>query len=137
MNSLILQTGSRFLYTLLLLFSIFLLLRGHDQPGGGFIGGLVAASAFALYAIAYDAESARRVLRVSPQKLIGIGLFVAMMSGLFSLLRGYPFLTGLWGDLRLSGEGFLKVGTPFLFDLGVYLVVIGFALLIILSLAEE
>lgn len=137
MTSLILQTGSRFLFTLLLLFSIFLLLRGHNEPGGGFIGGLVAASAFALYAIAYDVQSARRVLRVPPESLVGVGLLVSIISGLPSLLRGQPFLTGLWADLKLPSGMFIKIGTPFLFDLGVYLVVIGVALLIILSLAEE
>ena len=64
MNSLLLRTAARFLVTLLLLFSIFLLLRGHNEPGGGFVGGLVAAGAFALYGLASNVVEARRALRV-------------------------------------------------------------------------
>lgn len=135
MTSLILSTATRYLLPLLLLFSIFLLLRGHSEPGGGFAGGLVAAAAFALYAIAHDLAAAQKVLRVNPRMLIAVGLLVAVSSGLISLLMGYPFMTGLWGSRSLPVLG--KVGTPLLFDIGVYLVVIGITLLIIFSLAEE
>jgi len=135
MTSLILSTATRYLLPLLLLFSIFLLLRGHNEPGGGFAGGLVAAAAFALYAIAHNVADARRVLRIDPRLLVGLGLLTALSSGLIGLLAGYPFMTGLWSTRSLPVLG--KVGTPLLFDLGVYLVVIGITLLIIFSLAEE
>ena len=137
MNSLILRTATRFLLTLLLLFSIFMLLRGHNEPGGGFVGGLVAAAAFALYAIAYDPVAARRAVRIDPRTLISIGLLAAVGSGLLALIRGRPFLTGQWGALRLPGLGSVDLGTPLLFDIGVYLVVLGVTLTIILALAEE
>ncbi|HWG90439.1 MAG TPA: Na+/H+ antiporter subunit B [Candidatus Thermoplasmatota archaeon] len=137
MNSLILQTATRFLFTLLLLFSVFLVLRGHNEPGGGFIGGLVAAGAFALYAIAYDTTTAKRLLRVDPVTLIGGGLLTSAGSGVLPLLLGKPFMTGLWTHLHLPLLGDLEVGTPVLFDLGVFLVVLGVSLLIILALAEE
>ena len=137
MNSLILRTATRFLITLLLLFSIFLLLRGHNDPGGGFVGGLVAASAFVLYAIAYDADAARRAIWVEPHLLIGIGLLVALISGLLPLVRGQPFLTGQWGYLHLPGAAKLELGTPLVFDIGVYLTVLGVTLMIMLTLAEE
>ena len=135
MTSLILSTATRYLLPLLLLFSIFLLLRGHNEPGGGFAGGLVAAAAFALYTIAHNVTTAQKVLRVKPRTLIAAGLLVAVSSGLISLLAGYPFMTGLWSSQTLLALG--KVGTPLLFDIGVYLVVIGITLLIIFSLAEE
>jgi multicomponent Na+:H+ antiporter subunit B len=135
MTSLILSAATRYLLPLLLLFSIFLLLRGHNEPGGGFAGGLVAAAAFTLYAIAHNVAEAKKVLYLNPRTLIAVGLLVAVSSGLISLLAGYPFMTGLWSSQSLPVLG--KVGTPLLFDIGVYLVVIGITLLIILSLAEE
>jgi multicomponent Na+:H+ antiporter subunit B len=136
-GSLILSTTARFLMPLLLLFSIFLLLRGHNKPGGGFVGGLVAATAFSLYAVAYGTRAARRVARVDPHTMIGVGLLVAIASGAWSLLAGRPFMTGQWGNFDAPGLGELYLGTPLLFDAGVYLVVLGVALLDVFSLAEE
>lgn len=137
MISLILRTATNFLLVIMLQFSLFLLLRGHNEPGGGFIAGLMAAGAFALYTIAYDAASTRRALRVDPRTLIAAGLAVAAGSGLFSLFRGAPFMTGAWGHLSLPYFDRLALGTPLLFDAGVYLTVVGVTLMIILSLAEE
>ena len=116
---------------LLLVFAVFLLLRGHNQPGGGFVGGLVAAAAFALYAIAFGVHRARQALLVSPLTLIGVGLSIALLSGMPGVLRGQPFLTAVWPP------GFLPFGTPAVFDLGVFLVVAGVVLMMIFSLAEE
>ena len=130
-NSPIFRTAARLLMPLLLLFSVFLLLRGHNQPGGGFVGGLIAAAAFALYAIAFGVQRARQALLVRPMTLLGAGLLIALISGLPSVLRGRPFLTALW----LSGP--VAVGTPALFDVGVFLVVAGVVLMMIFSLAEE
>jgi len=137
MASVILTTAARALFPLLLMFSVFLLLRGHNQPGGGFTGGLVAASAFALYWVAFGVATARRALGVDPFKLIGGGLLLAIGSGCLGPLSGLPFLAGVWASLSVPGVGRLELGTPLLFDLGVYLLVIGVAMLIILSLAEE
>jgi multicomponent Na+:H+ antiporter subunit B len=136
MDSLILRSAARLLLPLLLLFSIFLLLRGHNEPGGGFSGGLVAAAAFALLTIATDVPTTRRTLRMSPRVFIGAGLLVAIASGAIGLAGGGAFLTGLWAELPLPGGVTLAVGTPLLFDVGVYLVVIGVVLTIVLSLME-
>jgi multicomponent Na+:H+ antiporter subunit B len=122
---------------LLLLFSVFLLLRGHNEPGGGFSGGLVAGAAFVLYGLASGVARARRVLGVPPRILIGAGLLVAVASGALALLGGRPLMTGLWTQVVLPGLGQLHLGTPMVFDLGVYLVVVGVTLSIILNLAEE
>lgn len=135
MTSLILSTATRYLLPLLLVFSVYVLLRGHNEPGGGFIGGLVAAAAFALYSIAFGVERAQRVLHAHPGLLIGLGLLVALSSGLASLLLGHPFMTGLFSTGSLPVLG--KVGTPLLFDLGVYLVVLGATLTIVFALSEE
>jgi multicomponent Na+:H+ antiporter subunit B len=134
-RSYILTTATRFLLPLLLLFSIFLLQRGHNEPGGGFVGGLVAGAAFALYTIAYTVRDARRALRVNPRTLIALGLLAAAGSGTLGLLGGEAYLTGLWSTFSVPALG--KLGTPLLFDVGVYLVVLGVTLTIIYVLAEE
>jgi len=133
-SSLILRAGARFLVVLLVLFSIFELLRGHNEPGGGFVGGLLAASGFALYMLAHDVEAARGLLRASPLTVVGVGLMVAIASGAAALVAGRPFLTGLWYGDPIPGIG--KVSTVLAFDIGVYLVVLGTALLIVFTLAE-
>lgn len=137
MNSLILRTATRLLFTLLLLFSIFILLRGHNEPGGGFIAGLVTGGAFVLYAMAYDVDTARRALRIEPLALIGLGLLLAAGSGFLPLFSGEPFLTGKWISLDWLDAEPIKLGSPVIFDIGVYLVVVGASLTIILTLAEE
>lgn len=137
MESVILRTAIRFLLPLLLLSSVFLFLRGHNEPGGGFVGGLVASGAIALYAMTHSSAAAREVVRVSPRVLIGSGLLMSLSSGLAPLLMGRPFLTGLWTTTKLSGLGEVHLGTPLLFDLGVYSVVTGVTLVFVFSLLEE
>ena len=135
MQSLILSTTIRLLMPLLLMFSVFLLLRGHNEPGGGFVGGLVAAAAFALYSLAHGAEAGRKMLRIEPRLLVAAGLMTALVSGMIPFISGQPFLTALWSKLPMPIIG--HAGSPLLFDAGVYLVVSGMSLLIIFSLMEE
>lgn len=137
MRSLILRTATRYLQPLLLLFSVVLLLRGHDEPGGGFAGGLVAAAAFALYSIAFGPEGTRLMLRVPPHVLMGTGLFLSLSSSMVPLFLGQVFFQGIWWDVSLIGVGMVEVGTPLLFDVGVYLVVLSVTLLVILELEEQ
>ena len=127
----IFRTAARLLMPLLLLFSVFLLLRGHNEPGGGFVGGLIAAAAFGLYGIAFGVQRARQALLVRPMTLLGAGLLIALVSGVPAVLRGQPFLTALWAS------GPVALGTPALFDVGVFLVVAGVVLMMIFTLAEE
>jgi multicomponent Na+:H+ antiporter subunit B len=136
MNSIILRTASRLLVGLLLMFSIFLLLRGHNEPGGGFIGGLVAAAAFILYGLAAEEVSVRQALHFDTRSFIATGLLIAGASALFPVLLGLPFLTGVWGAFRLF-ERTIELGTPVIFDVGVYIAVFGVALTIMLAMAEE
>jgi multicomponent Na+:H+ antiporter subunit B len=121
----------------LLLFSIFVLVRGHNDPGGGFTGGLVAASAFALYALGASVAGARQALRLDPHNLVGAGLLLALGSGMWALFIGKPFLTEQWVLLHIPTLGEIEIGTPLIFDVGVYLVVLGVTLMIVLALAEE
>lgn len=134
-QSLILLTATRYLVPILLLFSLFLLTRGHNEPGGGFVGGLVAGAAFALYALAHTVHQARLLLRFPPRTLIGTGLLIAVGSGLVALLFQRPFMTGIWSTVELPIFG--KLGTPGIFDIGVYIAVLGVILQIIFELMEE
>jgi len=110
MTSSILQTATRVLMPLLLLFAVFLLLRGHNQPGGGFVGGLVVASSFVLYAIAFGVEAGRRALLVRPATLLGVGPLVALTSGLPAVITGQPFMTAQWTEVPLGGTQATRPG---------------------------
>ncbi|MBN2906291.1 MAG: Na+/H+ antiporter subunit B [Rhodobacteraceae bacterium] len=138
MNSVILRAGTRYLVGLLLVFSIYMLLRGHNEPGGGFIGGLTGATGFILYAIACGTRDARAALRVAPQTIAVAGLGIALLAGLASALFGDAFFTGQW--LFLGGsetEKGLPLSTVLLFDVGVYLVVFGAVLTLVFAMEEE
>jgi multicomponent Na+:H+ antiporter subunit B len=137
MNSVMFQTAAGILKPIMLLFAVFLFLRGHNAPGGGFVAGLVAASGFCLDAFAYGAANARRSLGVAPQFLIAAGLIVALFSGIPGLIYEQSYLTGLWGVVTLPVFGEFKLGTPLFFDAGVFMVVLGVTLLFILTLLEE
>ena len=136
MTSTILRTATRVLMPLLLLFAVFLLLRGHNHPGGGFVGGLVVASSFVLYSIAFGVDAARRALLVTPSKLLGVGLLVALASTLPSVVSGQPFMTAQWVELGLAGN-VVAIGTPLVFDVGVFLAVVGVVSTIVFTLADE
>lgn len=128
--------AARFLSPLFLLISVLLLMRGHNEPGGGFAGGLVAAAALAMQMMAFGKQEMLRALRVDPRALAGFGLVVSLFSAFLSLLAGKPFFTGLWWVWE-SPLGIAKLGTPMLFDLGVYFVVIGISVSLIDDLEGE
>jgi multicomponent Na+:H+ antiporter subunit B len=136
-NTLILHTAALFIMPLQLMFSLFLLLRGHDEPGGGFIGGLVAASAFVLYAFAFGATATRRILRVDPRDLLSAGLLFALASTIPAFLAGQPMLTAHWWELPLPGDTYLKLSTVLIFDIGVYAAVLGTIMTFVISLMES
>lgn len=137
MKSLILRATARFLLPLMLMFSLFLFLRGHNEPGGGFVAGLVAAGGYILYAMAYGVGEMRELLKMDPRSFIPLGLATVLVSALWPVLLGRPLLSGVWGKWNIGPLGELKLGTPLLFDLGVYLGVFGVMLTIVLCLMEE
>lgn len=136
MNTVIFRALAPYLTTLMVLFSIFILLRGHNEPGGGFIGGLIAASALAIYGISNGVPAVRRAIWAHPIHIAAFGLFVSGLSGLPSMLVDAPFLTGLWGTVYLFDVE-LKISTILFFDIGVYLVVLGTIGGIALALEER
>lgn len=136
MRTLIFRTAAPSLVALMLLFSVFVLLRGHNEPGGGFIGGLIAASAFAIQGIAFGVATARRALYFHPMAISAFGLFIATLSGAASLAFGMPFLTGLWTSPSFLGVS-VDLSTVMVFDIGVYLVVLGSITAMALTLEDR
>jgi multicomponent Na+:H+ antiporter subunit B len=135
-NTLIFRTVAPFLTALMLLFSVFVLLRGHNEPGGGFIGGLIAASGLAIYGIARGVGAVRRALYFHPLSIAGFGLLLSTAAGLLSILFDVPFMTGLWIYPTLFGAE-VPLSSVMLFDVGVYLVVLGAIISIALALEEK
>ncbi len=137
MRTLIFRTVAAPLAALMVIFSIFVLLRGHNEPGGGFIGGLIAASGFAIYGIANGIQQVRRSLYFRPLTISAAGVLLAGLSGLPAILQGKPFLTGLWWFPDVNADVKLALSTPLLFDIGVWLGVVGAVVAIALALEEE
>ncbi|MGB3555684.1 MAG: Na+/H+ antiporter subunit B [Jannaschia sp.] len=137
-SSLIVRAATRLLVGLLLMFSVWMLLRGHNQPGGGFIGGLIGATGFILYAIAHGCRSAREALRLEPQTIAMAGLGIALAAGIAAYLFGDALFTGQWLFIGATEtDKGLPLSTVLIFDIGVYLVVLGSVLTLVLALEEE
>lgn len=134
MNSVILKTASNYILPLLLLFSVFILLRGHYLSGGGFVAGLVASIALVLHAFANGFEEAKRIFRINPGFLIPIGLMLCFIMGIAPMFFGKPFMQGLWLEKTFPVIG--SIGTALFFDIGVFLVVIGVTITILFTISE-
>jgi multicomponent Na+:H+ antiporter subunit B len=134
MKTPIIQTVINLLMPLFFIFSLYLLFRGHNEPGGGFIGGLIGAIAFVFHAMVFDSKETIRIFNLNPVRLIAVGLSLAVISGLFAVVGGDPFMTALWADFYLPVIG--RPGTPILFDIGVFILVIGVVLKITFSMSS-
>lgn len=136
-NFLMLHTITRVVAFIILSFSIFLFFAGHNNPGGGFIGGLMTASALLLLYVSFDMKTMKKVLPFNYSAIIAVGLLLAIFTGLNSMLFGDPFLTQYFEYYNVPILGEIELTTALPFDLGIYLVVIAVALLIILTIAED
>lgn len=138
MNSLIYKVGANFLFGILLVFSIFMLLRGHNEPGGGFIGGLIGAIAFIVYKLSADIESTKTVLRVKPRNLAVFGLAVALAGGLLGPVMGDGLFSGQWLFINATedSKGF-PISSVLLFDIGVYLTVLGAIVALVIEMEKH
>lgn len=120
------------------LFAFVVLLRGHHEPGGGFVGGVLAGAALCLHAIVISPRRTRRLLPVSDRVQTAVGLLLALAAGLVGPLRGDPLFTAYWTEIPLPGEdAAVAVGTPMLFELGVFLTVFGAVQIVLFALGEE
>lgn len=133
----LMDTTARGLFHITLLISVWLTFRGHNAPGGGFIGGLVAASAFVMVYLARGAVALRRAVRLAPATLIGVGLALAVVTGLVPVMLGDQFLESDLTPFTLPIIGDTKLASSVIFDLGVYLMVVGVVLLVISELGAE
>ncbi len=138
MTSVILRTASSLIVPLALVFAGFIFFKGHQTPGGGFVGGLVAAVALITFRMAFGGRALNRLLPGKERVLVGVGLFLAMFTGLGALLLGLPFLTSNHNYLPLPGSDVeFEWATVMVFDLGVFLVVVGVVVGMINALSEE
>lgn len=129
-----LHTLTGALVGLLSMLSVYMLTRGHHAPGGGFVGGLLFASAITVQILAHGTLRARRILRVEPRSMIGAGLALSAATALAGLVTGQPLLTPqTW--LQIPGLG--NLGTELLFDAGIYLLVAGAVLAMLFAFAED
>jgi multicomponent Na+:H+ antiporter subunit B len=128
---------TRIVAFIILAFSVFLFFAGHNNPGGGFIGGLMTASALILLYLSFDLKTIKRVIPFNYEKVIASGLLLAIVTGIIGMLFGYPFLKQFFGYFQVPILGEIELTTALPFDLGIYLVVVGFSLLVILTIAED
>ncbi|GAA0611750.1 Na(+)/H(+) antiporter subunit B [Virgibacillus siamensis] len=136
-NDLILRMTTSIIVFILLGFSIYLLLAGHNSPGGGFIGGLMTASAILLLYISYGTKAVEKILPVNYRLLIPIGLLVALGTGIGSFFFNVPFLSQTFTYVEMPFFGKLELATAMMFDIGVYITVLGVTLTIILSISRD
>lgn len=135
--SVILETGIRAVFHTILVLSVYLLMSGHNRPGGGFVGGLTAAAAFVLVYAGFGAGGLRKVLPVRAETLLGTGLLLAGGTGVGALVLGADFLTSGAAELDLPLFGHVKVTSVLVFDIGVYAIVIGLVLMVLSTLGAE
>jgi multicomponent Na+:H+ antiporter subunit B len=136
-NDLILKTTANIIVFIILAFSVNSFFSGHNAPGGGFVGGLMASGALLLLYISYGMSAMKRVIRVDFRYFIGSGLLIAVLTGAGSFLFGAEFFSHTFGYFNLPLLGKTELATAMLFDLGVYLTVVGVTMTIILAIADD
>jgi len=135
-NSLILRSAALIIIPLQLVFSVFLLLRGHDEPGGGFIGGLVASGAFSLYLFTFGIKALNRLLWISPKDYLSTGLVLGLVALILPVFVGKEFFTALWFEFYIAST-LVKLSTVLIFDIGVYLTVVGTLMTMFTAIADD
>lgn len=137
MNSVILQLATPYIRTLLVFFAIVALFRGHNNPGGGFIGGLLAALSIVFYSFAYNWREVRRRLKIKPGVYLAVGLIFILLSFIPSLFNSHVLMEGVWLIVPLGPLGKLELGSPLIFDIGVFSAVIGVTLVFFFTLTNR
>lgn len=133
----LLQSVSKYIFVLIHVLAVYLFFKGHNEPGGGFIAGLASSISFILIAMSGGTTLAKRILIINPLTFAGIGLFLAYFTSLAPTLVGLPFIFHKMIHLTLPIWGDVHIGTPALFDLGVYMVVIGVTSKAMFILSDE
>ncbi len=135
-QSLLAETGSRTVVPTIFIVSLFLLVVGHDAPGGGFVGGLLAGAALLVVFLSGGRNEVRTLLPLHPRSLVGLGMAVSITVASLGLVFGSSFLDAgkITLDLWLVGE--ISAGSSLLFDVGVYLVVVGLVATVLMELGR-
>lgn len=133
----VLATGAKTMVPTLTLFSLFLLIVGHDLPGGGFAGGLLASAALLMVFFAFGVRGLRRAIPVDPEILTGIGLGLAILGGIVGWVFADAFLAYAATSVSLPIVGSVKLTSLLLFDLGVYVLVVGLVVTAVTRLGQE
>ena len=132
----IMQTLTRLLLPLMLLVAVYIFLRGHNLPGGGFIAGLIASVALIVQYLANGIEWTQKRLKVDMHWAIGFGLLIAISTGLVAMGLGYPFLTSAFSHVHWPIVGEFEIASAIAFDLGVFLVVVGATVMSLVQLGK-
>ncbi|RTR26727.1 Na(+)/H(+) antiporter subunit B [Robertmurraya yapensis] len=136
-NDIIIRSVAKVAVVIIFTFAINLFISGHHYPGGGFIGGLAFASAVILLFLTFDIETVRKNIPLDFKVVAAIGVLIAVLTGVGSLLFDVPFLSQSFGYFNLPVFGKTELATAVLFDIGVALAVIGTALTIIMSIGDD
>lgn len=136
-NDVILQTITKVVVFIIFVFSVFILNAGHNEPGGGFIGALLTASGVLLLFLAFDMATIKRVVPINFSYVTAFGLLIAFITGFGSTFLDLPFLTHAFGHVNLPFFGETEWATALIFDIGVFLTVIGASMTIILTIGED
>lgn len=136
-NDIIIRSVAKVAVVIIFTFAINLFISGHHYPGGGFIGGLAFASAVILLFLTFDIETVRKNIPLDFKMVAAIGVLIAVLTGLGSMLFDVPFLSQAFGYFNLPIFGKTELATAVLFDIGVALAVIGTALTIIMSIGDD
>ena len=137
MSSSILRTANGIIFPLTLLFALYMALKGHNYPGGGFIGGLIAAVALVLYRMSHGPQAMLRLMPIHPRTVVATGLAIATLTGIVPLFFGEPMLRSIAPYINLGVGEPVHVPSALFFDIGVLLVVIGVSVGMIVRLGEE
>ena len=137
MSSIILRTANGIVFPLTLLFALYMALKGHNYPGGGFIGGLIAAVGLVLFRMSHGREAMARMMPVHPRVIIAAGLGIATLTGLIPLFFNKPMLRSIAPYIDLGVGEPVHLPSALFFDIGVLLVVIGVSVGMIVRLGEE
>lgn len=136
-NDMMLQVSMRVITLFIFTFALYLFFAGHNNPGGGFVGGLMTAAAILVLYLVFDMKVITKAIPFNFTTMISLGLLLAVFTGITSIFLGYPFLTHFFGSFQFPVFGEVELTTALIFDLGVYLVVVGAAMTIILAIAED
>lgn len=136
-NDVMLKTATKVITFIILIFAVHIFFAGHYTPGGGFVGGLLTASAIVLLMLAFGMETVRNILPLNYVIITAVGLLIALATASAAIIFDVPFFTHAYDYFNLPLFGETSLHSAALFDLGVYLVVVGVTMTIIQTIGED